>query len=218
MALNANALTSVQRLADFLELGTITVGSSKETLLQRIINAVSQFVETYTGRTFKQTTYTNEEYDVGTKSEYLHLKNWPVSSTASFTLQERQSAENEDDWDTIDSEDYFVDYDSGVVELAQGLKFGRGPKRYRVTYTAGYNFDNSSTFLGDFLPDLEYVVWKLCATLYNRRRGGVGVESERLGDVSVTLTKNVFESEEVREILDKYSKEEVASTKTPVNT
>ena len=217
MALNAHALTSVQRLADFLGLGTITAGSTKETLLQMVINSVTAFVESYCKRRFKETTYTQELYD-GDGTQFLFLKNYPVDSSGTFTLERRESALNEDDWEQIDSEYFYVDYDAGYIETAnESIRFIPGVKNYRVTYTAGIAFNLSSTFLSDSTADLEYAAWKLCATVYNRRHGDAGIQSESIGDVSVTYTKEVFENEEIKSILDKYARHDAHGTITSPN-
>lgn len=203
MAVKSYALTTRQRLIDFLGLTGLT--STQNSVLDRIIDSVTEFIENYTGRRFKQTTYTNELYD-GDGSEYLLLKNYPVNSASSFTLSRRDSVVNESSWSSIDSEDYFVDYDTGIVEYAGGLRFASQPKHYRVTYTAGYNYDNSSTFLSDTeAGDIEYIAWKLCAVAWARRQGDPSIASESIGDYSVSYTKEAFENDEVKSVLDKYS-------------
>ena len=120
-------------------------GTTDDTLIENLIDIVTEFIENYVGRRFQQTTYTDEQYD-GTGTDKLILKNYPIST---FTrLQERQSISNEDTWATIDSEDYFVDTDNGII-TAQAFRFIPNTKFYRVTYVAGFDFDNSATFLGD---------------------------------------------------------------------
>lgn len=203
MATKSYSLTTRQRLIDFLGLTGLT--STQNSVLDRIIDQVTEFIENYTGRRFKETTYTNELYD-GDGSQYLILKNYPVNSGSTFTLQRRDSVANEDSWSTIDSEDYFVDYNAGTIELIYGLNFANQPKHYRVTYTAGFSFDNSSTFLSDTVAgDIEYVAWKLCSVAWNRRQGDPSIASESIGDYSVSYTKEAFENDEVKSVLDKYA-------------
>ncbi len=205
MSIKSYALTTKQRLIDFLELKNLT--ATQETVLERIIDICTESIENYCDRRFKKTTYTNEVYD-GDGSEFLLLKHYPVISTETFDLDVRSSAENEDNWDDIDSEDYFVHYDSGVIELPNGRFFKNAPRRYRVTYTAGFDFDNSTTFLADTeAGGIEFAMWKLCADMWNKRKGVTGVKSEKIGDYSVVYgDKLLMESPDVRGILDEYAR------------
>jgi hypothetical protein len=221
MSLLSYALTTEQRVADFGGLGTLTAGSDTYNTIQRLINSVTNFVENYCNRRFKKTTYTNEEISVDQGSKIM-LKNYPVVSGSAFSLQFRDSGLNEDDWESLDSTYYFLDYDNGIVTAAgqtqrnSGYVFRQGYRNYRVTYTAGYDFDNTTTFLSDAgCADLEYIVWKLVITSYEKRRGVSGISSERIGDYSVTYTKEAFENDEIKEVLDKYAKTSYLATQLP---
>lgn len=197
-------LTTRQRLQDFLGISSPT--ATQQTLLDRCIDSASDFVERYCRRRFKKTVYTQEVYD-GTGTPNLILKNWPVDTTAAITLEERESTANSDNWGSIDSEDYFVHYTEGMVEFIGGFTFRKYPRAFRITYTAGYDFDTITAgkeLEAVGLGDLEYAVWKLAGTMYNRRKGDVNVESERLGDYAVTLRKQVMEDPEIQSILDKF--------------
>jgi hypothetical protein len=218
MALNTNALTTVQRTADYLGLGTIANPSTNYTILEILINIASNWIQnTYLNRTIKRATYSNEEIS-SDGTGILTVKEYPISSTDSFQLEVRTSATNEDDWETVDPEDYYIDYESGIIRAVEGFKFVKGNNKYRATYVAGYNFDLSTTFLSSTgAADLEYVVWKIVGTLYDSRKGGVGVKSESIGDYSVTYSesKSIFESPEVTVVLDKYAKIGMGSYVTP---
>lgn len=212
--LKSYALTTVSRVSDFGNLG-IASGSTEETILTNIINQLTEYIENYIGRRVKKTAYTQEEYN-GDGSDILLLKNWPIDTSLTFTLEVRTSGENEDDWDTEDSDQYFIYDVEGYIKFISGRKFLSGPKKYRVTYTAGYDFDNADTFLSDTQAgDLEYVAMKLALTAYERRKQGAGVVSEKIGDYAVSFAKSVFEDPEIRSILDSYKRIEIASHETP---
>jgi len=126
-----NALTT---LADVKEtLGIASSDTTRDNLIIRQINSATETIEKYTGRKFMLTTYTNEEYDA-TNTDQLILKHNPV--TTFTTLEVRDTALNMSDWETVDSELYFVDYSAGVLDLIFHAT-GRW-NRYRATYSAGY--------------------------------------------------------------------------------
>lgn len=201
--LKTYALTNETRLKTFIGV----TGADDDELLKDIINAVTSFVENYCNRRFQQTAYEEEEYTTDSGDTSIILKQWPVISGETFLLEIRTSALNEDDWEDVDSEDYFVDLDAGIVEGAADQKFLRGVNKYRVSYTAGYDFNLTDKPLAETeAGDLEWAVWKLCALAYHRRKGTAGVISESIGDYSVTFMKEVFEDDEIKKILAKYSR------------
>jgi len=216
MATVSHSLTTRQRLLDFLGVDSTT--ATEDDVLDRIINAVTAYVENYTGRRIMKTAHSNEVYD-GHNEEQIILKNWPVDSDETFTLQYRDSSENEDDWETIDSTDYYVKYDEGIVHGTGRSKWIAAIRKYRVSYTAGYNFDNATTFLSDTVAgDLEYITWKLASLAWNNRQADPNVASESLGDYSVSFMKTVMEDGDVKSVLDKYKRYEMVSVMTPRNT
>ena len=180
-----------------------------------MIDSVTEFIENYIGFRVQQTTYTNEEYDTE-KSDTLLIDNFPISTFT--TLQRRNSALNDNDWETVDSNLYHVDLDSGVINGAGGWLFARTRKGYRVTYVAGYDFDLSTTFLQDTeAADLELAVWLLISTVFNRGKGGTGIKSESIGDYRVVYAKSLMENEDIKALLDKYSVIEARGPISPIN-
>lgn len=201
MALLSYALTTLARVKTFLGIS----GTSDDDLLTSLINACTDFIENYCDRRFKKTSYTNELYN-GTGTNKLLLKNYPVIEGETFKIEKRGSSYNEDNWDEVESEYYHIDYDSGIVERVDDI-FIKYPKHYRITYTAGYDYDNSSTYLEDVgAGDLEYACWKLVSKAYNQRKQAGNIQSERLGDYSVTFRSEVMADPEIKSILDKYKR------------
>lgn len=216
--LKAYALTTVQRVADFLGLGTIVANSTEETVLINLINQLTEFIENYISARIHKTTYTQELYD-GSGTDTLLLRQFPVVASPAVAIEVRTSAINEDDWQTEDTENYYVESANGIVHMIPGRVFIKGYQKYRVTYTAGYDYDNTTTFLSDTEgADLEYVAWKMVATAWNQRKGSLGIQSESIGDYRVVYAKTAFESPEIKEVLDKYKRIEAASYLTPSHT
>lgn len=205
MSLKTYALTTVARFKAFA--GLTGLSAAQDTVIEILINSLTEYVENYCQRRFMKTAYSNEVYD-GDGSRELYLKEYPVISGETFTLQDRSTGSNQDDWGTISSSEYFVDNETGIVEFAgKSRKFRNSPQAYRVTYTSGFDFDNALTFLADTeAGDVEYAMWKLLKTAWDKRKGQAGVVRERLGDYSVEYAKNVFESPEIKEVLDKYAR------------
>lgn len=209
MALLSYALTNLDRQKEFLGITT----NDYNTILTSLINTTTEFVENYCDRRFKRTTYTNEVYD-GTGSNQLLLNQYPATTFTS--LEQRNSTQNISSWTAFSSNDYFVKENEGIIVLVSGLNtmwqsgdsgmFIKLPQHYRATYIAGYNFDASGgTYLEDVgLGDLEYVVWKLTATAFNQRKGSDDVQSERIGEYSVTYRKEVAMDTELKQILETY--------------
>lgn len=129
------ALCSVEDVKEIL--GLPSSDHSKDNLITRKINQATMMVESATGRRFKLTQYTNQEYDA-TGTDQLVLKQRPVVITEdkTFSLGRRDSSLNEDDWDDYDADRLFVDSEAGVIDLT--FSAGGHWNRYRVNYWAGY--------------------------------------------------------------------------------
>ncbi|KKM62869.1 hypothetical protein LCGC14_1517330, partial [marine sediment metagenome] len=209
MAIVAYALTTVARQKSFMGISS----AANDTLIETLIGVVTDFIENFCDRRFKQTVYSNEVYD-GNGANKLLLRQFPVISGEAFTLQQRDSISNNSNFSSIDSELYFVKNRSGIVVLAGSGGFNRGaggifiraPQHYRISYTAGYAFDNAGedTLVAVGLSDLEFAVWKLVSTIFNERKQNTGVRSEKIGDYSVTLQKTALTDQQVEQILYKY--------------
>lgn len=129
------ALTSVSDVKE--SLGIDAGDTSQDNLIKRQINRATLYIESFCSlprdHHFASTTYTQEEYD-GTGRNTIVLKMRPVITMSSF--QSRDSNQNTDDWTDVESELYFTDLTSGVIELLFGAR--KSWNVYRVTYTAGF--------------------------------------------------------------------------------
>lgn len=204
--LASNALTTPERLASFMGIDTPTGPSL--VAMEVIINSVSSFIERYTGRTFKKTTFTNEEY-AGERGQSINLKHFPLISSEPFIISRRNSQLNEDGWEDVDALYYAVDYNSGIINSMGGSFFGRNQNGYRITYTAGYDFDNVTTFLGDTeAADVELATWLIAQDIWKNKSVDPNIKSERIGDYSVTYAESMgtmFQNAQAQGILDTYA-------------
>lgn len=206
--MNAYALTTVARFKTYAGIST----SDNDTLIEYLIDAVTEYVENECDRRFKKTTYTGQKVD-SEGSTKIVLPQWPVVSGETFTLYEREStsgygSDDSGDWDDIDSDDYRIDYNAGIITA--NFKFSEGEQNYKVDYTAGYDFENESgtlkTLASVGLSDLEMAVWKLLSREYQKRKGSGDIQRLQLYNYEVVFAKEAYSDDEIREILDKYKR------------
>lgn len=169
-AILSYALTSVSDVKE--SLGIAAGDTSKDNLITRKINQATENIEAYCalpyGHHFKESTYTNEEYD-GSNSDQLVLFMRPVTAVSSF--QQRQTSENISSWDTVDSSLYYFDIPSGIVKGLFGL--GNYYNNYRVSYTAGY---------ATIPADLAEACVILAGELVSNASSGTGVKAKSEGN------------------------------------
>jgi len=196
-----NSLTTLERTKAYLGI----TGSTQNAAITAIIIAVSSFVESYCRRSFKRTAITNELVNGGGSTIFTKLT--PIDTSASLTIDRRTTAFNEDSWDGIDTELFFVDANGRYI--TSYVRLNEGTQNYRVTYTGGYYlpsdaaFDDGTNEHLDLPADLELAVWDLVALKLNTRRSA-GVTSERVRDVGITYQKILSDNPTVKETLDRY--------------
>jgi len=195
------ALTTV---ADVKEtLGIDAGNTSKDNLIIRKINQATEMIEGYcrlpADHHFASTTYTSEEFD-GTGTVQLILRMRPVITFS--TLQVRDTRLNEDDWTTVDTELYFTDLASGVID--GNFTFQRNWNRYRATYTAGYETIPS---------DLAEACATLAAYYVDNATTGTGVKKKQEGSRQIEYfnpntssgNSSIFTQLELDEALNRYT-------------
>lgn len=216
---NATALTTAERLAGYMDIDTPT--GAKLVVMESIINTVSRFVLNYTGIKIKQGTYTDEVY-ASEQGQTLNLKTFPIASSEPIILQRRNNELNEDDWETIDAQYYTVDMEAGIIQAMGGYNLFRGRDNYRVTYTAGYEFDNVSTFLGDTeVGDIELAVWMIASDFMNNKGVSSNIKREKVGDYDVTyagVAGMLTQNPQALAILDQYGGQDTFGVLTPMQT
>lgn len=190
------ALCSLSDLKESLGINTNT----QDNLLIRKINQATVMIERYCGgRRFKSTAYTDEEYDA-TNTDQLSLRQYPIIEFTS--LSSRDGTTNDNSWSTVDSEHYFVDNSSGVLDLLFNAS-GRW-NRYKVTYQAGY---------ATIPADLQEACVTLAAYLYENSTSGSGVKKKQEGarsieyfDTSAGSNNDIFTQLNIDDVLNTYAK------------
>lgn len=177
------ALTTKNRVKDRLQLTT----AQHDILFDRLISAVTDFIEAETNRRFKKQTYANEVYSVyGEAQDYILLKQAPVAVLTS--AQYRAGTPSNPSWTgyIADQFELLEDGKSGIVKI-----YGHAPKgnnALRFTYDAGYliDFDNVGDITKHTLPlDLTDLAERLAVKLFKKRDAeGKASESYEGGSVS----------------------------------
>jgi len=165
------------------------------TLISELIDYVTAMVEIYTGRSFTQSTRTDELVDGG--GQDLSLRYVPVASITSV----------KDSFDSdavIAAADYILDADAGLIYPSEditsllafisngsgGLFWGVGRGRWKVTYVAGHN---------GAPDDVKGAALSWIADIYTSPDS---LKSEKLGDRAISRDDGI--PSRVKLILDKY--------------
>lgn len=185
MPLVSYALATLGNAKTFLGI----TNSDKDEVLEMLINQATDYLETKCGRRFASTTYTEQEYD-GNGTVEMKLQQFPVITFT--TLQRNRATDNSDDWETVDTDDYWVENETGIITKTS--KFYKGKFNYRATYAAGY---------ATIPYDLQYACLTIVSETLNRR-SAMGIKSESLGDHSLTF-ESLYQSNAVlKDIVSNY--------------
>lgn len=199
MATVAHALTTLQRVKD--RLGITVAGF--DAVLERLIDASTDMIESCCGRRFKETIYSNELHGIESEGGRMAmLKHAPVSILSS--VQYRAGTPDNPSWTSYLASDLELvgDGSSGLVRVYGGVP--RGTNNLRVSYTAGYkiNFSTPYDTAQHTLPfDLSDVCERLVIRAFKKRES-TGKQTESAGEASTTWM-STFEPEEVA-TLDRY--------------
>lgn len=210
MALASNALTTLATAKSELQL----TGSCDDSYLERLINAASDFVEQYTGRSFYNEAAKVEKV-AGYATAFLTVSKSPLNSIASITF----------DGETVAAADYEIHNAGAGMIWKRGGWVWTAPRRqditdpplpgyerrlYQVTYDGGYITPNQ-VGTRDLPYDLEDAALRLVAMRYRQRGRDPSIVSERLLSWSASYDKGSGGSEtapgippDVVSILDRY--------------
>lgn len=190
MPLSTHALTIIETVKSFI--GIPVSDTSKDALLEILINAASERIERYCGRHFEKATYT-EKYR-GNGRQKLLLEQYPIISVTSVTVH----------GGLLDAAEYEIIAQEGALYREalwpwSGYTVGlvgelAGSKRnIEVTYAAGYILpkdDGTGTppVTRDLPYDLEMACVQFVAYIYGGK-DGAGKNSEQQGGLQVTMPK-----------------------------
>ena len=193
------ALTTVDRIKQRLGINNANL----DAVILRIVNAATDFVESYCNRRFKEQTVTNELHVIDNYGqEYVFLKQRPV--TALTALQYRAGSIGSPTWNYMPVENFELveDGKSGLIKVYGGMAKGF---LVRATYTAGYkvdfaNFGNVSlhTLPADLTDCAERLVTRLLKRREDEGKSGTSYQQSSVD----YMTDLSFED---REVLNYYA-------------
>ena len=191
---DATELLSLANLKSYLQI----TGSTQDTILTSIKDAVESWVKQYVDRDLIVTSYT--EYHDGDGSGSLKLRNYPITTITSIYADPARlfaAATLIPSTDIITS--VTQNDNIGLVEL-YSYRFLTGVKSIKVAYSAGYST----------IPDrLAHAVKLLCARefmIQDKRMSGL--VTQQVGDKQITLEFEAIPKNALS-ILDKYRRIDV---------
>lgn len=118
-------------------------GSGHDTLLNALIAAASEWIESWCGRLFKKESRT-EIHNAWTDRRLFQLRAWPIVSVT--------SVKSAADWDfdgteAVDTDDYDIDTTGGKLRFKPGILV-TGPRSLQVVYEGGLE-----TTTADIIPN-----------------------------------------------------------------
>jgi hypothetical protein len=197
MALNANALVTLNVAKDYLEIPL--ANTAQDTRIERHINAASQMFERWTSRKLKRQTHT-EQHD-GKGSNTIMLLEWPCVKPSRVCVDSAWTFAVGDD---VQSTEFDV-FGEGTLVLRSST-FPRGTRNVLVTYLAGY----------DPVPaDLEEACLLMIDFLYSHRNDRrSGVKAKTKNGETVTYIDGIPTN--VALLLEPYKRMDFAGSQTAV--
>lgn len=193
MALDANALITLAQAKEHLDIPTLD--TDYDDRIERMINAVSTFIENFTNRELITATYTHRFNGDG-GGRLIPLV-FPVTAVTSI--------HDDDEWTfgaTTEITDFDI-FDETFIVLKKCLVFKEGRRNVKMVYTGGYVGPGGSTTIP---KDLQEATLLLVELLYNARDDRrIGVKSKsKLGE---TVTFDDDLPVEVKVLLDPHTRE-----------
>jgi len=159
-------------------------------LIDTLIEAADAVITNYLGWDYITVNDYDEYYDIPTTTETtIALRHFPVVTFSELI----------DDGDTVDTDDYVVDKDTGMVKLKETYTkesnryFTKGVQKVQAKYSAGYT---------TVPKDLELVAKMVINRLFQRRASD-GYLSRKIGSYTEKIDPELL-GEAERQILSRY--------------
>jgi hypothetical protein len=158
-----------------------------DALLERLVESVSAFVDTWLNRKFDTETFT-DTFD-GTGGQAWVCRNYPLLSVSEVKVNEQIVPS------APDTRESGYRFDRVRVVLSGNYTFLRGGLNCAVTYQAGY---------ADVPADVQQACIEIIAHRY-REKDRIGLNSKGLAGETISFSRDAM-PESARFVLDKYKK------------
>jgi hypothetical protein len=195
MSINDTALVTLSAAREYLQLTKTTYDS----VLEVIINAVSDLFCKYVGRQLAMKTYTDILLD-GNSREYLFLPGRPIVEITSIYEDTNLLVEGYD-------QDYVVYKAEGMVRRVGGAVWIDLPQSIEITYDAGYIVQDKAPAAGETaLPaDIKLACLMQVGREWKRhQQADWGEISRTMTDGSVSRSERDALLPQVKAVLDNY--------------
>lgn len=160
----------IVELSDLKSYLNLEDSSDYDSILIGLEQAASDYVHDVTDRWFGESkTFEKVKNGTGTRKMWISDPADPLTS-----VEHRESPDQ--DWDTVDADDYEVD--GRLLYRTDLERWVKGVRNYRITYDHGYA-------LGGAPQNIQLAVKLLVAHRF-RNRGREGLMRQRIGDYSFT--------------------------------
>lgn len=188
MAIDAtNALTTLNEMKTFLHVDN----SDDDATINNLIDAVSQFFNTYCGRKILARALT--EYYDGNGKPWMYVRNPPITTVTTLHVDSERAYGADK---LIDSGDYALYQELGKITLDNDI-FPAAPQSIKIVYNGGWTAANVP-------KDLLNACKEMINFLYSRSTDGnrIGIESISREGVTTNYVNDMPET--VKMVLDKY--------------
>jgi len=149
--------------------------TTKDELIESLILASQSFIDEYCGRSFEKSAVT--EYFGDKATNRLLLSKFPIDTKKTIKIWDSWDRAYADT-DLVDSNDYFIDADNGMIKL--DYEIGGSPGSVKVAYTGGF-------------LTIPAAIKQACVELVTRKlkegpSGGLGVPSRSLPGIGGNVT------------------------------
>jgi hypothetical protein len=187
-------------------------GTSNDSVIDALVNGVSQFIEGQCNRRFKQTVYTQQLLSIDNPTYKIYLDQIPVTALSAFEYA--SGLPNNKTWTAVPASDYELELDRflnttqvsfcGMIHCY--FQLNQGVNNYRVTYTAGFliDFDNEGDPSQHNLPqDISELADELVIKAW-RRRNDHGKDSSSFNGANIKWMTMLEETH--KQIINRYKR------------
>jgi len=174
-------LTTLAKVKTYLGIDVDTY----DTVLTNLLDYTTEFIEGYCSKSFAGTSTYTQWWNINDEiTDTLRCRYTPIVNFIQLS----------DDGSEVDSDDYYVDTDAGLIFLMGGTYFTKGVATVCASYVHGYS---------SVPADVELAAQMLVGSFF-ARRSTLGTLSAKLGDFSYKVDDENPLPLEVKRILARY--------------